>query len=130
MGTLFVKYEEPTIRAFFPPEMRERYVGLLGKSNRRRDGLKILHHEMTFDPKWSVAVSPESDVAEILKSKGGGARGYVMGTSKDGCMLPLEEAVECVARESGIVVCTPGQLAYYCGRGGKRRFILERGSSA
>jgi hypothetical protein len=130
MSTLFVKYEEPTIRAFFPPDMRERYVQLLGKSNRRRDALKFLHHEITFDPKWSTSVPPMSDVVALLSERGAGPKAYLIGTSNDQCILPLEEAAACVEADSGILVCTPGRLAYYCGRNGKRRYILERGMVA
>ena len=130
MGNHFTEYEEPTIRAFFPPEMRERYVQLLGKSNRRRDALKFLHHEITFDPKWSTPVAPASDLAKLLSDRGGGPKAYLIGTSKDQCILPLEEAVSCVEADSGILVCTPGRLALYCGRNGKRLYILERGMLA
>ena len=130
MSTLFVKYEGPTIRAFFPPEKRDRFVQLLSKSNGRRDALKTMHHLINFDPKWSNSLDATSDVIELLRAKGAGPKAYVIGTSKDQRILPLDEAVECVEKESGILVCTPGQLAYYCGEGRKRRIILERGNSA
>jgi hypothetical protein len=130
MSTLFVKYEEPTIRAFFPPDMRERYVQLLGKSNRRRDALKTLHHEITFDPKWSTPLPGTTDVVALLNEKGGGPKAYLIGTSQDQCVVSLEEAAERVETDSGILVCRPGQLAYYCGRNGKRRYIFERGTLA
>ncbi len=129
MSTLFVKYEEPTIRAFFPPEKRDRFVHLLSKSNGRRDALKTMHHLINFDPKWSSAVDATSDIAELLRAKGAGPKAYVIGTSRDQCIVPLDEAVVCVEKESGILVCKPGQLAYYCGEGRKRRIILERGNS-
>jgi hypothetical protein len=129
MSTLFVKYEGPTIRAFFPPEKRERFLQLLGKSNRRPDALKILHHSIIFDPKWSTPVDSTSDIVDLLKAKGAGSKGYLMGTSRDQRILPLDEAFACVEQEAGILVCIPGQLAYYCGENGARRMILERGSS-
>jgi hypothetical protein len=128
MSTLFVKYEGPTIRAFFPPEKRDRFVQLLSKSNGRRDALKTIHHLINFDPKWSSSVDPASDVVELLRSKGAGPKGYVIGTSRDQTILPLDVAVGCVEREAGILVCIPGRLAYYCGEGRKRRIILERGT--
>jgi hypothetical protein len=129
MSTLFVKYEEPTIRAFFPPEKRDRYVQLLSKANRRRDALKTFHHDITFDPKWSKPVDSKSAIVELLKAMGAGPKAYLMGTSKDQHILPLDEAVKFVEHELGILVCNPGQLAYYCGEDGERRFILERGTS-
>jgi hypothetical protein len=129
MSTLFVKYEGPTIRAFFPPEKRERFVQLLSKSNGRRDALKTMHHLINFDPKWSTSVDATSDIAELLRAKGAGPKAYVMGTSKDQRILPLEDAVGVVEKESGILVCIPGRLACYCEEGRKRRIILERGSS-
>ncbi len=129
MSTLFVKFEEPTIRAFFPPERRDRFVQLLGKSNRRRDALKTLHHEITFDPKWSTSIDAKSDVAELLRVRGAGPKAYLIGTSKDQRILPLDEAIACVESGSGILVCTPGRLAYYCGERREPRIILERGTS-
>ena len=129
MSTLFVKYERPTIRAFFPPEKRDRFIQLLSKSNGRRDALRTMHHLINFDPKWSSSVDETSDVTELLRAKGAGPKAYVIGTSKDQRILPLDEAVECVEKESGILVCTPGRLAYYCGEGRKRRIILERGNA-
>jgi hypothetical protein len=129
MSTLFVKYEEPTIRAFFPPEKRDRFVQLLSKSNGRRDALKTMHHLINFDPKWSTAVDATSDIAELLRARGAGPKAYVIGTSRDQRIVPLDEAVGFVEKESGILVCRPGQLAYYCGEGRKRRIILERGNS-
>ena len=129
MSTLFVKYEGPTIRAFFPPEKRDRFVQLLSKSNGRRDALKTMHHVINFDPKWSTSVGAGSDIVEMLRAKGAGPKAYVLGTSRDQHILPLDEAVECVERESGILVCDPGRLAYYCGEDRKRRVILERGTS-
>src|ERR1700690_1038977 len=98
MSTLFVKYEGPTIRAFFPPEKRDRFVQLLSKSNGRRDALKTIHHLINFDPKWSTPVDPASNAVELLRSKGAGPKGYVMGTSRDQSILPLDEAVERVER--------------------------------
>ena len=129
MSTLIVKYEEPTIRAFFPPEKRERDVHLLGKSNRRPDGLKKLHHEIVFDPKWSTRIESKNDVHALLREKGAPRDAYLIGTSKDQSIVPLEDAVARVERESGILVCIPGRLAYYCGPERERRFILERGTS-
>ena len=128
MSTLFVKYEEPTIRAFFPPEKRDQYVQLFGKANRRRDALKSFHHEFTFDVKWSTPIDPASDIVELLKAKGAGPRAYVIGTAKDQRILTLEEAVKCVEHEPGILVCNPGQLAYSRGKDGRHCYILERGS--
>ena len=128
MSTHFATYEEPTIRAFFPIDKREKYVLILGKSNRRPDGLKILHHEVLFDPKWSTRIEPGSDVPAMLRTRGAGSRAYLVGTSRDQSILPLEDAVALVENESGILVCTPARLAYYSGPGGKRRFILERGA--
>ena len=129
MSTLFVKYEEPTIRAFFPPEKRDQYVQLLGKANRRRDALKFFHHDFTFDSKWSTPIDPESAIAEVLKSKGAGPKAYMIGTSRDQRILTLDEAVKCVEHEPGILVCSPGQLAYYRGKDAEHCFILERGTS-
>jgi len=129
MSTLFVTYEGPTIRAFFPPGKRDRFIQLLSKSNGRRDALKTMHHVINFDPKWSRSVDATSDVAVLLRAKGAGPKAYVIGTSHDQRVLPLDEAVGCVEQESGILVCKPGRLAYYCGEGRKRRIILERGTS-
>ena len=129
MSTLFVKYEGPTIRAFFPPEKRDRFLQLLGKSNRRPDALKVLHHSIIFDPKWSTPVDSKSDIVDLLKAKGAGPKGYLMGTSRDQRILPLDDAFACVEHEAGILVCIPGRLAYYCGENGARRMILERGTS-
>ena len=128
MSTLSVKYEEPTIRAFFPPEKREKYVRLFGKSNRRPDGLKKFHHEIIFDPKWSARVEPGADIVALLNARGAPPEAYLIGTSKDQSLVPLEDAVARVEKESGILVCIPGRLACYCGPGRERRFILERGS--
>ncbi len=129
MSTLSVKYEEPTIRAFFPPDKREKYVQLLGKSNRRPDGLKKLHHEIVFDPKWSARIEPGADIVALLNARGAPPGAYLIGTSKDRSIVPLEEAVARVEKESGILVCIPGRLACCCGPGRGRRFILERGTS-
>ena len=123
-----VKYEEPTIRAFFPPEKRERYVQLLGKSNRRPDGLKKLHHEIIFDPKWSARIESGAEIVPLLTAKGAPPDAYLIGTSKDQSIVPLEDAVALVEKESGILVCLPGRLACYCAPGSGRRFILERGN--
>jgi len=129
LSTLFVKYEEPTIRAFFPPEKRDQYVQLLSKANCRRDALKSFHHDFTFDLKWSKPVDSKSDILELLKAKGAGPKAYVIGTSKDQSILTLDEAFSCLEHEAGILVCKPGELAYYRGEDVKRRLILERGTS-
>ena len=126
MTTPFDKYEEPTIRAFVDPTKVDRFVQLLGKPRRRRDALKTFDHAIPFDPQWARWVDSKTDVAGILKKKGSGLEAYLIGTSEDQCILPLVEAIRCVEYEAGIVVCIPGQLAYYCGEDGERRIVLER----
>ena len=126
MSTLFHKYEDPTIRAFFDPAKVDRFVQLLGKPNRRQDALKTFDHAIAFDPQWAKSVDSKIDIAGVLKKKGSGLEAYLIGTSKDQCILPIVEAIRCVEYESGIVVCIPGELAYYCGEDGERRFVLER----
>jgi hypothetical protein len=128
VSTLFIKYEEPTIRAFFPPGERDRFVQLLGKANRRRDALKILHHTITFDPMWSRPLEAGADIAALLRSKGAGTKAYLIGTSCDGQILPLDEAVAALNHEAGILVSMPGLLAVYSGVHGEGRRILERGT--
>ncbi len=62
----------------------------------------------------------------MLINKGAPSEAYLMGTSRDQETVPLVIALAVVERESGIVVCRPGQLAYYCGKHGERRLILEK----
>jgi len=125
--TYFIKYEEPTIRAFIAPEKRDRYTQLLSKPIRRQDALNTLYHAIAFDPRWAKSIKSSSGVVEMLQASGAESKGYLIGTSKDQCILPLDEAIARVEYESGIVVCIPGRLAYYCGENGERRMMLERG---
>ena len=74
-------------------------------------------------------IGPDADVAGLLRSKGAGAKAYLIGTSNDGRVLPLDEAVACLEHEAGILVCKPGLLAVYSGVRGEGRLILERGGS-
>ena len=126
MTTPFDQYEDPTIRAFVDPTKVDRFVQLLGKPRRRTDALKTFDHAIAFDPRWARTVDSKTDIAGTLQAMGSGSEAYLIGTSKDQCILPLDEAIRCVEYEAGIVVCIPGQLAYYCGEDGERRIVLER----
>jgi hypothetical protein len=56
-----------------------------------------------------------SELARVLRTRGAGPLGYVVGGGRDACELPLEEAIESsLASGWGTVVsCIPGRLALY-----------------
>ncbi len=119
-------FEESTIVAFFASGDRERLIQLLSTPKRRNDALGTFYHSVELEGRWALPVKSTSNVLKMLMNKGAPSEAYLMGTSRDQETVPLVIALALVERESGMLVCRPGQLAYYCGKNAERRLILEK----
>ena len=123
-------HEEATIRAFFSPLRRLRWLESLSSPKRRDKILEKLNHCQDFDDRFRTLLSSKSDVVSLLKSHGSPKSCYVISSvlALDGCELELSEAISQteLAGWGTIISCIPGQLAYYYDECGKRRILLAR----
>ena len=107
---LMEEFELPTIAAFGAPELEREYFA----------------YAYSFDSTFSTKVNDDEDLLTILRAKGAPASAYVMGTYADQCMLDLDDALEWIKGESGIVICIPARLAVATRQGEKCLYVLEK----
>lgn len=110
-------HEAAFIAAFVIPDKRSRYADFLPNPKRRGEILNRLNHFFDFIPECATQIprASSSELAGVLRARGAGRLGYIIGGGPDGCELPLEEAVES-SLASGwgtIISCIPGRLALY-----------------
>ncbi len=122
--------EEATIRAFFSPLRRSRWLESLASSKRRSKALDKLNHCRDLDHRFATPLCSKSDIVSVLKSYGAPKTCYVFSSTLvlDGCELELSEAIS-QTELSGwgtIISCIPGQLAYYYDECGERRILFAR----
>jgi hypothetical protein len=126
--------ERVFVDAFVVPSKRERYASFLASRKQRPKFLRELYHFADFDPACLVAVSGSADSADgllaELRRRGAPPDCRLISARRDldGTTRPLEEAVRAVhgVAEGTIVLCVPGELAYYEGEAPNNRFILDR----
>jgi hypothetical protein len=110
-------HEAAFIAAFVIPDKRSRYSDFLPNPKRRGEILNRFNHFFDFIPERATQIprASSSELAGVLRARGAGRLGYVIGGGPDGIELPLEEAIESsLASGWGTVVsCIPGQLALY-----------------
>jgi hypothetical protein len=123
-------HEEATIRAFFSPLRRSRWLESLASPKRRNMILDKLNHCKDLDHRFATLLPSNIDVVNVLKSHGAPKSCYVLSSTLalDGCELELSEAISQIelAGWGTIISCIPGQLAYYYDECGERRFLLAR----
>ncbi len=126
-------HEEATIRAFFKPQRRLRWLESLASPKRRNTILDKLNHCQDLDHRFATPLSSKSDVVWVLKSHGAPVSCYVLSSTLglDGCEMELSEAISQteLAGWGTIISCIPGHLAYYYDECGERRILLTRGRS-
>ena len=116
--TINSAHEAAFIAAFVIPDKRSRYSDFLPNPKRRGEILNRWNHFFDFIPERATQIprTSASAFAQLLRRRGAGRLGYVIGdSSSDGCELPLEDAIES-ALSSGwgaVVSCVPGRLALY-----------------
>ncbi|MGH9773439.1 MAG: hypothetical protein ACRD50_00650 [Candidatus Acidiferrales bacterium] len=127
-----MEHEEAVVRAFFPPQRRERYLGFLSTKKGRAKFISELWDFNAVDPKRVVAIPPSQQnrdsIAKLLSSMGAPPMCWVMSENieLDARELELEIALRAtVGYEMGTIIsCIPGKLAYFEDEG--ERFILRR----
>ena len=111
--------EEEFVRAFADPSKKARYLSLLGSKKGRATFLVELPHSLALDPRCAFAVDGDAmAVLRMLQQRGAPATCHLISASPDldGRTIRLEEAVDLVVNEDhegAIIVCLPGELAYY-----------------
>jgi len=110
-------HEAGFIAAFVVPDKRSRYSEFLPKPKRRNEILGRFNHFFDFLAARATQIPRASafELARVLRARGAGRLCYVIGGDRDGCELPLEEAIDTsLASPCGAVIsCIPGRLALY-----------------
>jgi len=110
-------HEPALVSAFVIPEKRSRYSEFLSKPKRRSEILDHINHAFDFVPERATQVRRVSatEFAQMLRTRGAGQLAYVIGGDRDGCELPLKEAIESSldSRWGTFISCVPGRLALY-----------------
>ncbi len=110
-------HEAGFIASFVIPDKRSRYSEFLPKPKRRNEILGRFNHFFDFIPERATQIPRTSavELARVLRARGAGRLGYVIGGDRDACELPLEEAIDSsLASPCGAVIsCIPGRLALY-----------------
>jgi hypothetical protein len=110
-------HEAAFIEAFVVLDKRSRYSEFLSRPKRRNEILGRFNHFFDFIPERASQIprTSASELAQVLRRRGAGRHGYVIGGDRDGCELPLEEAIDSsLASPCGAVIsCVPGRLALY-----------------
>ena len=115
-------HEAAFVAAFVIPDKRARYLEFLANPKRRGEILDRWNHFFDFIPERATQIprASASELAQLLRQRGAGRCGYIMGESdSDGQELPLEDAIES-ALASGwgsVIFCFPGHLALYLQEG-------------
>ena len=125
--------EDALIRAFFPRDLRRRFLELLAKPKSRRKMLNQFAHFHDLDPRFAHRIPPTDQTVDkiyrLLKQKGASDRCHVMDESVlDGQEVNLREALDALVGRSfgNFVSCIPGKLVYFEGEEPNERYILER----
>ena len=111
-------HERLFVETFVIPEKRARYLEVLPNPKRRAEILSRWDQFFDFIPEHAFGVprAPASELAQLLRRRGAGGVGHVMGNcASEGRELPLEAAIES-ALDSGwgaVVSCIPGKLALF-----------------
>ena len=127
-----VNHEEALVKAFIPSQRQERFLEIIAKPKKRAKLISQLYHFDDLNPKFMVPIPPSqqnpSSLVKLLRSKGAGAKCYVMSTNSrlDGQEVDLETALEETvgSQEGTLISCVPGRLGYFEDEDG--RCILER----
>jgi hypothetical protein len=115
-GTPNPAHEAAFVAAFVIPDKRSRYSDFLSNPKRRSEILNRLNHFFDFIPERAMAIPRGSSVEldRTLRARGAGSHAYVIGSDRDACELPLEEAIDSALAGWGTIVsCIPGRLALY-----------------
>ncbi len=129
-----LEIERATILAFFKPERRARYLGLIESAKGRRKVVNQLAHFRELDERFRRPLPKGLNrwemVAELLSQRGARPTCYVISeeTDVDGATLELNTALAAVygSGMGTILSCIPGKLAYYEGEYMDESCILER----
>ena len=125
--------EADTLRAFIAsPRRRDRLVGVLTTKKRRTELDRALSHEDLWDRRCVVGLAADeqdaASVASRLREHGAPSRCRVLGGSRDGDELDLDDALSAVVGtlDACLVICLPGHLAYHESEEPTRRVLLVR----
>lgn len=128
-----VDVEEATVRAFVLPERRQRWVTLLASPAGRRKVTERLAHSPDHDLRYAAQLTAEEQKARsilaTLRERGAPAVCHVISEGDlDGQDLALSDALDRVvgAGTGTLLICVPGELAYYEGEEQGDRYILHR----
>src|SRR5688500_13763008 len=121
--------EEATIRAFFAPSRRDRFVTLLAHPKRRAKALDALNLFDEFDERYVTRLGTNHvDLAGMLHDRGAPQECYVISDvpSIDARTLPVRQAIDETVSGgfASLLCCLPDRLACFIGEAGTGRWII------
>lgn len=109
--------EQRFVAAFVEPNRRERWAEQLSGKRRKKQLDRLYHHfEFQASSVTKIALSPETDLAEILRKRGSPPTCYVISVNPelDGKVVALSEAFGQRPAVGSVFVCNPEKLALFC----------------
>ena len=125
--------EVETLRVFIASaRRRERLIGVLTTKSRRTELDRALSHEDLWDSRYVVSLSADNQnaraVEALLRKRGAPSRRRLLGGSRDGEELDLDEALAALVGtlDACLLICLPGRLAYHESEEPGHRVVLAR----
>jgi hypothetical protein len=128
--------EREIVRAFFTPEKRPRYLGLLSTAKGRKKFIARLAHSAPLDPHFVHLIDPQEQtidaIEDQLRERGAPPTCYVISEDPrlDRRRMPLRGTLEATVGSgmATILSCIVGRLAYFEGEEPGARYLCERAS--
>ena len=129
--------EREIVRAFFVPEQRPRYLGLLSTAKGRKKFIARLAHSDLLDPRYVRRIDPREQtidaIEDQLRERGAPATCYVISEDPrlDRQQMSMRGALEAIVGSgmSTFLSCIVGRLAYFEGEEPGARYVCERAAS-
>jgi hypothetical protein len=130
--------ERQIVRAFFMPEQRPRYLGLLSTAKGRKKFIaRLAHSEDLLDPRFARLIGPQEQtidaIEDRLRERGAPATCYVISEDPrlDRRRMSMRGALEAIVGYgvSTFLSCIVGRLAYFEGEEPGARYVCERAAS-
>ncbi len=124
--------ERLTLARLVEPRQRARLLHALESKHRLSRIDRIFSHGAPWDDRWIVRLSADQQQAgplhAELRSRGAPTQCWIVGGQLDGEALTLSDALHRIVGglSSSLVICIPGDLAYFEGEELGDRFVLDR----
>jgi hypothetical protein len=109
--------EEATIRAFVVASKRERLLGILSSTKRRKKAVESLNHFVDWDVRYAHPISASANILAVLVGAGAGEECHVISDNRtlDGRTLRLVDAIDAAEIHpfASVLCCVPGRLAFF-----------------